>query len=120
MKSKIILENIQIHANHGVLLEEALIGNNYIVNAELHADLEKASESDNLNDTINYAEINDIIHQQMAIRSELLEHVIGRIINKIEKAFPQITFIKIRLTKTVPPMRGEMSGVSLEFEKEIK
>lgn len=120
MKSKIILEDIKIHANHGVLLEEALIGNYYIINAEFHADLEKASESDDLNDTINYAEINDIIHQQMAIRSELLEHVIGRIINKIEKAFPQITFIKIKLTKTKPPMRGEMNGVSLEFEKEIK
>jgi len=119
MKSKIILENIKIYAYHGVLPEEALIGNNYIINAELHADLEKASQSDNLDDTINYAEINEIIHQEMAIRSELLEHVIGRIINKIETQFPKITFIEIRLTKTVPPMPGEMKGVSLEFEKEI-
>ncbi|PZU87822.1 MAG: dihydroneopterin aldolase [Chryseobacterium sp.] len=119
MKSKILLEDIKIYAYHGVLQEEAVIGNNYIINAELHADLEKASQSDNLSDTINYAEVNQIIHQEMAIRSELLEHVIGRIMNKIEKTFPQITFIKIKLTKTVPPMKGEMKGVSLEFEKEI-
>ena len=44
MKSKIILEDIKIYAFHGVLPEEALIGNNYIINAELHADLEKASK----------------------------------------------------------------------------
>lgn len=119
MKSKIILEDIKIYAYHGVLPQEGIIGNHYVVNLEVHSDLEKASQSDDLNDTINYAEINDIVHQEMAIRSQLLEHVIGRIINKIESQFPQITFIKIKLTKTIPPMRGEMKGVSLEFEKEI-
>lgn len=119
MKSKIILEDIKIYAYHGVLPEEAIIGNHYVVNLEVHSDLEKASQSDDLNDTINYAEINDIVHQEMEIRSQLLEHVIGRIINKIEKQFPKITLIKIKLTKTIPPMRGEMKGVSLEFEKEI-
>lgn len=119
MKSKIILEDIKIYAYHGVLPEEAIIGNHYVVNLEVHADLEKASQTDDLNDTINYAEINEIIHKEMEIRSQLLEHVIGRIINKIESQFPQITFIKIKLTKTIPPMRGEMKGVSLEFEKEI-
>lgn len=120
MKSKIILEDIKIYAYHGILPEEAIIGNHYIVNLEVHSDLEIASQSDDLNDTINYAEINEIIHQEMEIRSQLLEHVIGRIINKIESQFPQITCIKIKLTKTIPPMRGEMKGVSLEFEKEIK
>lgn len=119
MKSKIILEDIKIYAYHGVLPEEAVIGNHYVVNLEVHADLEKASQSDDLDDTINYAEINSIIHQEMQIRSQLLEHVIGRIINKIENQFPKITFIKIKLTKTIPPMAGEMKGVSLEFEKEI-
>lgn len=119
MKSKIILEDIKIYAYHGVLPEEAIIGNHYVVNLEVHADLEKASKSDDLDDTINYAEINSIIHQEMEMRSQLLEHVIGRIINKIENQFPEISFIKIKLTKTIPPMPGEMKGVSLEFEKEI-
>ena len=119
MKSKIILEDIKIYAYHGLLPEEAIIGNHYVVNLEVHADLEKASQSDDLNDTINYAEINEITHQEMGIRSELLEHVMGRIIHKIENQFPRVTFIKIKLTKTMPPMRGEMKGVSVEFEKEI-
>lgn len=119
MHSKIILENIKIYAFHGVLPEETILGTNYIINAELHADLEKASQSDDLSDTINYAEINDIIHQEMSISSKLLEHVIGRIISKLEIAFPQLSFIKIKLTKTRPPMRGEMQGVSIEMEKQI-
>ena len=117
MSSKIILENIKIYAYHGVLPEEKILGTFYIVNAEIVADITKAAETDDLNDTINYALINDIIHAEMKISSELLEHVAGRIIRKIKLEFPQIQNVKIKITKTKPPMQGEMKGVSVEFEE---
>lgn len=116
MTSKILFDNLKIFAYHGVLPEEKILGTYYILNVEVHADLEKAAESDDLKDTINYAEINDILHAEMAIPSQLLEHVCGRIIKKIKNNFPQISFIKIKLTKTNPPMKGEMHGVSVEME----
>lgn len=119
MTSKILIEDLKIYAFHGVLPEENLVGNYFIINLELNVDLWKASESDDLNDTVNYAEINEIIHQEMKIPSKLLEHVAGRIINKIHEKFPQIESIKIKITKTKPPMQGEMKGVSVEFEKEF-
>lgn len=119
MTSKIILENLKIYAFHGVLPEEKIIGTTFILNVEVHADLWKATETDDLQDTINYAAINDILHTEMAIPSQLLEHVIGRIFKKLQVSFPQITFIKIKLTKTNPPMRGEMDGVSVEMAKEF-
>lgn len=118
MTSKILLENLKIYAYHGVLPEENRIGTSYILNVEVHADLWKATETDDLNDTISYAEINDLIHAEMKIPSKLLEHVAGRIINKIHSAFPQINFIKIKITKTSPPMKGEMDGASVAFEKQ--
>ncbi|OPC02609.1 dihydroneopterin aldolase [Elizabethkingia ursingii] len=117
MISKIILENIKIYAYHGVLPEETILGTYYLINAEIHADLWKATESDDLKDTINYALVNEIIHQEMKIPSQLLEHVIGRIMKHIAAEFKQVSFIKIKLTKVQPPMPGEMTGVSLEMEK---
>lgn len=117
MTTKIQLENIKIYAYHGVLPEETTIGTYFIVNAEICADVSRATETDDLQDTISYAEINEIIHEEMKIPSKLLEHVIGRILNRLENAFPQVTSAKIKLTKTNPPMRGEMSGASLEIEK---
>ncbi|UJF28739.1 dihydroneopterin aldolase [Kaistella sp. 97-N-M2] len=119
MTSKIILENLKIYAFHGVLPEEKIIGTTFILNVEVHADLWKATETDDLQDTINYAAVNDILHAEMSIPSQLLEHIIGRIFKKLQVSFPQITFIKIKLTKTNPPMRGEMDGVSIEMAKEI-
>ncbi|MDO5616875.1 MAG: dihydroneopterin aldolase [Cruoricaptor ignavus] len=119
MTSKIIIENLKIYAFHGVLPEENVTGTYYLINVEMHANLWKASETDNLNDTINYAEVNDIIHQEMKIPSQLLEHVVGRIINKINENFSKIEYIKVKLTKTSPPMKGEMDGVSVEMEKQF-
>ncbi|MBV8327902.1 dihydroneopterin aldolase [Chryseobacterium sp.] len=118
--SKIYLEDVKIYAYHGVLPEENIIGTYYILNLELHTDLWKASESDDLNDTISYADINDILHTEMKIPSQLLEHVAGRIITKIRSRFPQIDYIKIKVTKTAPPMQGEMKGASIELEKSFK
>jgi len=119
LRSRILIEDLKIYAYHGVLPEEKTIGTYYLVNAEVHADLRKAAQSDHLEDTINYAEINDIIHREMEISSLLLEGVIGRIIQKLEEKFPQITYIKIKLTKTNPPMQSEMKGVSVELEKTL-
>ncbi|ASK30557.1 dihydroneopterin aldolase [Chryseobacterium sp. T16E-39] len=118
--SKIFLEDIKIYAYHGVLPEENIIGTYYILNAELHTDLWKASESDDLNDTISYADINDIIHNEMKVKSKLLEHVAGRIISKLHEDFPQVSYIKLKITKTAPPMQGEMKGASIELEKNFQ
>ena len=115
--SKIFLEDVKIYAYHGVLPEENIIGTYYVLNIELHTDLWKASESDDLNDTISYADINDIIHYEMKIKSKLLEHVAGRIISKIHENFQQVSYIKLKITKTAPPMQGEMRGASIELEK---
>lgn len=120
MTSKIIFENLKIYAYHGVLPEEKILGTYYILNVEIHADLNKAAKSDDLKDTLNYAEINDILHSEMAIPSQLLEHVIGRIIKNLKNTFPEILFIKVKLTKTSPPMKGEMDGVSVETEEYYK
>ena len=115
--SKIYLEDVKIYAYHGVLPEENVIGTYYILNLEIHTDLWKAAESDDLNDTISYADINEIIHEEMKISSKLLEHVAGRIITKIGEKFSQISYIKLKITKTSPPMKGEMKGASIELEK---
>lgn len=117
MTSKIILENLKIYAYHGVLSEETIIGTYYFLNIEVHADLWKATETDDLNDTVNYAEINEIVQAEMKIPSKLMEHVAGRIMQSIKVKFPQISLIKIKITKTNPPMEGEMHGVSVEFEQ---
>lgn len=117
MKTSIRIDNLKIFAFHGVLPEETVLGTYFIINANFQADLEKATQTDDLADTVNYAELNDIIRAEMAVPSKLLEHVGGRIISRIHESFPQITHISLKITKANPPMRGEMEGVSILLEK---
>ena len=51
----------------------------------------------------------------MAVPSQLLEHVAGRIAKAIEAAFPQITSIDLVLTKLNPPMGAHSDGASVEI-----
>lgn len=114
MKSFILLENIRIYAYHGVFPQETLVGNNFIVNLKITADLSKAIESDDLNDTISYATVYEIVEQEMAISSKLLEHVAGRIIKSLKKHFSQIDEIKLKISKINPPVKGQVEQASIE------
>lgn len=113
MKSYILLENIEIYAHHGVLEQETVVGNTFILNLKIKADISKATVSDHLEDTLNYAEIYEIINREMEIPSKLLEHVAGRIIRSLKAAFPSIEEIEFKISKRNPPMGGQMDYASI-------
>ena len=58
---KIRIDDIKIYAYHGVLPEEKKNGQYFYVSAELELDLKKAGVSDKLAQTVNYAEVTDLI-----------------------------------------------------------
>jgi len=115
MKNSIRLNKMKFYAFHGVMEQEQIVGNTFIVDLKLYVDLLKASETDNLSDTINYAEIYNIVKAEMEIPSKLLEHVAGRILRKIKKEFPDIETIEICLAKERPPVGGEIESAAIEM-----
>lgn len=100
------LEGMEFKAYHGCLEQEKIRGNSFTVDFRGELDLSAAAESDNLDDTINYAEIYEIVSDEMSIPSELLENVAGRIVKAIEKRFPQIVRFSVRVSKKRPPVEG--------------
>ena len=100
------LEGMEFKAYHGCLEQEKVRGNSFTVDFRGELDLSAAAESDNLNDTVNYGEIYDIVAEEMSIPSELLENVAGRIMKAIESRFPQLVTFSIRVSKKKPPVDG--------------
>ena len=100
------LEGMEFKAYHGCLDQEKVRGNAFTVDFRGQLDLTKASETDNLNDTVNYGEIYEIVAEEMSIPSELLENVAGRIVREIEKRFPQCESFSVRVSKKRPPVDG--------------
>lgn len=110
MKTSIELKNMHFYAYHGVLPHEKSVGNNFLVNVIFTADVAKSFESDDVKDTVNYAEIYDLVKEQMAIPSNLIEHVAGRIFYKIKENFPQIRSLEVKLSKQNPPVGGNVEA----------
>ena len=114
-QSFIHLKGIHLKGYHGVLPQEKIVGNDYIINISIAIDLSKAIESDNLNDTISYAEVFDIVQNTMQIKCDLIEKVAGNIAKELFKAFENINELKISITKQNPPMGADCSGASVEL-----
>lgn len=100
------LEGMEFKAYHGCLEHEKVKGNHFTVDFRGELDLSAAAGSDNIADTLNYADIYDIISEQMSIPSELLENVAGRIVKEIEAQFPQLISFSVTVSKRRPPVDG--------------
>jgi dihydroneopterin aldolase len=111
------LKNIRTYSYHGCLIEEGKIGSDYTVNLEVKTDLRKSSLSDNLRDTVDYVLLNRIVVEEMAIRSDLLEHVAHRIITRIFEEIPEVSRIIVAVSKLNPPIGGDVEAVTIEMEE---
>ena len=113
--SYISLRHVRFHAFHGVKPQERRVGADFLVNLRVGYPLKKAMKNDQVEDTLNYAALYTFVKAEMAVPSKLLEHVAGRIVSAIEKAFPQVTSIDLELTKLNPPMGADCDGASVEI-----
>ncbi|WP_421808392.1 dihydroneopterin aldolase [Flagellimonas sp.] len=112
---KIRLKNVRIHSNHGCLKEEMLIGSDYRVDLEISADLSQPANSDQLSETVDYVLLNNIIKEEMTVRSNLLEHVAKRIIDRIFNEIKEVTEVEVEVAKINPPIGGDVESVSVKL-----
>ena len=106
---------IQVFAHHGCLPEEAVIGGNYLVDISVSGDLARAERSDVLADTVDYGRVTAIVMEQMAIRSELIEHAARRVLEALKGEWPHHGPWRVRLTKVRPPIQGDVAQVTYEL-----
>ena len=107
------LNQIKLHANHGCLYEEELIGGNYEVDVEMHTDFQEAAENDILSKTIDYVTVNKIVEEEMAIRSKLIEQVAWRIGKRMKDELPSLEKAIVTVKKMNPPINGNVRDVSV-------
>lgn len=107
---------MEFYAYHGCFKEEQIIGTRFLVDIYLETDTQKAENSDDLNDTVNYQEVYLLVKQEMDIKSKLLENVGRRILMTMMDRFPEIESAKIKISKMNPPLGGKMKSVSISLQ----
>lgn len=111
------LNNIRIHAFHGAIPTENIVGADYIVNVEVKADWGDAAKNDDLTKTINYAEINDIVREEMHKQRILIETVAESIVDRIIQTFAQAEEAEVSVAKLNPPMTGQIDSAEVIVRK---
>lgn len=111
----IILKGVRIYAYHGVLPQERTVGAYFTIDIKLDTDFTRAIETDELEGTISYADVLDVVKREMAIPSKLLEHVGGRIVKALKSEFNNINKVYLRIMKENPPMGGDLEGAGIEI-----
>ena len=118
VKSSIKIQNLRLYAYHGVMPMEQKVGGEFSVSVEAWTSLEKAAKSDRVEDTVNYAELYQIVVREMKQPSKLLENAAWRIAQAILSEFAEIHAVEVQLTKLNPPMGAQCDGAGVTIKIE--
>jgi dihydroneopterin aldolase len=111
------IENMEFYSFHGHFKEERIVGNKFLVDLIIETDMKAPSESDNLKDAVNYQRVYDIVKSQMEMKSHLLEHIAGRILDAIYAEMHGIEKVTVKVSKLNPPMGGKIGSVSVVISR---
>ncbi|MDR2651924.1 MAG: dihydroneopterin aldolase [Prevotellaceae bacterium] len=100
------IENMEFFAHHGCYEEERIKGNTFLVTLKIEADITLASESDNIIDAVNYQTAYNIVKEEMAVPSNLLENVCFRILTALYDKMTDIKKATVKVSKLNPATMG--------------
>lgn len=113
--SYILLRDVRLYGFHGVLSQERAVGAGFVVNLRIGYPLEAAMQTDALADTLSYAEVYELVKCEFKQPSALLEHVAGRIVDRLLQRMPAIQSIDLTIIKENPPMGADCDGAGVEI-----
>lgn len=115
---KITIKNLEVFCNHGVYKEENILGQKFLVSAELSLSTRKAGLSDALEDSVSYGDVSRLITAEMKKQNDkLLERAAERIAGQILKEFPLIDSVRIEVKKPWAPVMMHLDYASVSIER---
>jgi dihydroneopterin aldolase len=110
---------IAVFGRHGLLPEEAVLGQRFYISLEARLDLSEAGKSDAVAGTVSYADLTQIA---VAISTEqrfnLIEALAEAIAASILERFVRIDAITVRVDKPSAPVPAILDGVSIEITRQ--
>ena len=113
------LNEMEFYGYHGALPEETRLGQRFRVTVSLATDLSGAGKTDELDKTVNYAEVYNVCRSVVEGKPvKLIETVAETIAEEIAKNFADKVFgVRVVLVKPDPPIPGHYSSVSVEITR---
>jgi 7,8-dihydroneopterin aldolase/epimerase/oxygenase len=118
MADLIRITGIKGFGYHGVFESERANGQDFYVDVELEVDLTRASVSDDVNDTINYAEVIDLVIEEITSNPvSLIEKLAGRIAERIKETYAQAALVTVTVHKPQAPVSADVKDISVTISR---
>ena len=118
MADLIEIKGIKSFGFHGVFESEKVTGQDFYVDVVLEVDLTRASVSDDVSDTSNYAEVTDLVVAQITGDPvSLIEKLAGNIADRIKATYPQATAVSVTVHKPQAPVKAEVKDISVTINR---
>ena len=114
MSDTIFITGIVIHARHGVMDHETEVGQRFVIDLELSADLSESSRTDRLADTVSYSNV--VATATAAFKDanyKLLERAAGAVADAVLAAFPKVNAVKVTVHKPHAPIAAIFDDVGV-------
>ncbi|AET65840.1 dihydroneopterin aldolase [Desulfosporosinus orientis DSM 765] len=109
------LRGLEFYAYHGVMPEEQVLGQRFIIDMDLYYDLSKAGSSDSVEDTIHYGEVYQVIKACVTEeKHQLIERLAEVIAQRVLEQFVCKT-VRVEVHKPQAPVPGIFRDVSIEI-----
>lgn len=110
--------NLEVFGRHGVMEEEQALGQKFLISCGLYISLSRAGKTDNLKDSVNYAEICSFITNFMKNRTfRLIEACCERLCHDLLIRFPSIDHLSLEIKKPWAPIGLPLETVSVKMER---
>lgn len=118
MPDLIEIKGIKSFGYHGVFESENIEGQDFFVDVSLEIDLSRASVSDDVTDTVNYAEITDLVVEEIVgERVALIEKLAGRIAERIKSSYSQVSKVTVTVHKPHAPVAAQVKDISVTISR---
>ena len=119
MSDQIFLTGIHGFGYHGIFDHERRDGQDFYVDVVLSVDLSAAAKSDAIDDTVNYAEISDLVVAEITSEPvNLIEKLAGRIAERILKNHVKVSTVTVTVHKPQAPVAVQLKDIAVQITRQ--
>lgn len=114
---KIILKGMRFYCYHGMLPAERVLGQWFEVDLALSVDLSAAGVSDQITETVDYADLYERVKSVMEGEPYALIEVLAAKVIEVCFEFVEVGVVKVTLKKPQAPVGGPLAYAAVEMER---
>jgi dihydroneopterin aldolase len=114
---RILIRDLQVFARHGLLPEEAALGQRFALDIDAYLDLEAAGRSDDFARTVGYDALIEVATQAFSARRKLIEAAAESVASAILARFPPVERVIVEVRKPAAAIDAVFGHVGVAIER---